>query len=247
MQNGVTVIFDAAGEDAIRSVRPLCDCMTPVVQGSRLAGLLKLHSTFPTRSGGLQRYELTHVAGEAVDVTLRVAPELVEAYNEEHETSFELFPENLVSIEENGAVLIGPEDVFSDYMALDLTAGEGVVEGQTYLLPVAFDVIQIFSLDFLPGPLCWAHGSSLNAYPRGWASILARGWRSATRNRTRSACIRSKTRRLCSHSAITSSRSSACSSTPRSISSSRSTRAACSRTGCRRTARCRRIRSNSDS
>ena len=34
---------------------------------------------------------------------------------------------------------------------------------------VAFDVIQIFSLDFLPGPLCWAHGSSLNAYPRGWA------------------------------------------------------------------------------
>lgn len=33
------------------------------VQGSRLAGLLKLHSTFPTRSGGLQRYELTHVAG----------------------------------------------------------------------------------------------------------------------------------------------------------------------------------------
>lgn len=36
LQNGVTVIFDAAGEDAIRSVRPLCDCMTPVVQGSRL-------------------------------------------------------------------------------------------------------------------------------------------------------------------------------------------------------------------
>ena len=33
------------------------------VQGSRLAGLLKLHRTFPTRPGGLQRYELTHVAG----------------------------------------------------------------------------------------------------------------------------------------------------------------------------------------
>lgn len=89
----------------------------------------------------LVRLGLTHVAGEAVDVTLRVAPELVEAYNEEHETSFELFPESQVSLEENGAVLIGPEDVFSDYMALDLTAGEGVVEGQTYLLPVAFDVI----------------------------------------------------------------------------------------------------------
>lgn len=38
------------------------------------------------------RLGLTHVAGRAVDATLRVAPELVEAYNEEHETSFELFP-----------------------------------------------------------------------------------------------------------------------------------------------------------
>ena len=86
------------------------------------------------------RLGLTHVAGRAVDATLRVAPELVEAYNEEHETSFELFPESQVSLEENGAVLIGPEDVFSDYMALNLMPGEGAVEGQTYLLPVTFDV-----------------------------------------------------------------------------------------------------------
>ena len=86
------------------------------------------------------RLGLTHVAGRAVDATLRVAPELVEAYNEEHETSFELFPESQVSFEENGAVLIGPEDVFSDYMALNLMPGEGAVEGQTYLLPVTFDV-----------------------------------------------------------------------------------------------------------
>lgn len=28
---------------------------------------------------------------------------------------------------------------------------------------VAFDVIQILSLEFTPGPLCWAHASSMNA------------------------------------------------------------------------------------
>lgn len=88
----------------------------------------------------LVRLGLTHVAGHAVDAALRVAPELVETYNGEHETSFPLFPEELVSIEEDGAVLIGPEDCFSDYLALDLSTGEGAVEGETYLLPVTFDV-----------------------------------------------------------------------------------------------------------
>ena len=85
------------------------------------------------------RIALSKAATQAVDVVLKVDESLLEAYNEANKTGYEIFPASLVSVEEQGAVLIAPGDRLSHPVAVTLRPGELLVEGSTYVLPLAVE------------------------------------------------------------------------------------------------------------
>lgn len=83
------------------------------------------------------RFGLTKAADHAVDARLTVDASYAKSYNQQHETDFEVFPADLVTIEEQGAVLLAPGKLRSEPIAVSLKSGDALVQGRTYLLPIA--------------------------------------------------------------------------------------------------------------
>lgn len=71
-----------------------------------------------------------------VDVKVAVDDAYAAAYNKAHETDFETFPAENVTIENDGAFLLAPDDKESQKLDVTLTAFDGMEEDKTYLLPL---------------------------------------------------------------------------------------------------------------
>lgn len=84
---------------------------------------------------------LTRAADKGVDVTLKVDVDYLTRYNQAHGTSFELYPSlDLVSFEEQGAIVIAPGDLKSDVLTVEISKDNKVEEGKTYLLPIVAEM-----------------------------------------------------------------------------------------------------------
>lgn len=85
------------------------------------------------------RIALSKDAEQAVDATLKIDETLLEAYNEANASTYKAFPAALVSIEEQGAVVIAPGDRQSHPVAVRLQPGESLIEGETYALALSVE------------------------------------------------------------------------------------------------------------
>lgn len=119
---------------------------------------------------------LTNRCGFIAGFRIEPTPDedLVAAYNLSHSTDFEILPETNFSIEDDGVVAIAPGD--QDSYTLDLTVSpDGLVPGQTYLLPVKLSGqdVQISGTDGIRYFLFKAMGETPStAKPSGIVSIV---------------------------------------------------------------------------
>lgn len=80
---------------------------------------------------------LTQVPMMGVDVEVKYDAAYVEQYNQTHGTSYEAFPEHLVHLDNDGKMVVAPDEKNS--LSLDLTiepATDDLKDGKTYLLPL---------------------------------------------------------------------------------------------------------------
>ncbi len=80
-------------------------------------------------------FHLAPAPKKGVDVKIGIDPEYLETYNREHGTAFELYPEELFRIENDGEMLLAPDDTRRT-LAVTLRASEELDEDKTYLLPL---------------------------------------------------------------------------------------------------------------
>lgn len=84
---------------------------------------------------------LSQNAPKAIDLKLEIDETLLEKYNIEHGTSFEIFPKELVTIEEDGNILMAPGQRKSDPVDLLFKSSSKLKEGKSYILPISVQSI----------------------------------------------------------------------------------------------------------
>lgn len=87
------------------------------------------------------RVTLSKAAPMAVDIRAKVDETLLDAYNADNDTAYEIYPPELVSLEDDGAVLIAPGDLKSHPVAVTLLPSESLEQGRTYVLPLNTEVL----------------------------------------------------------------------------------------------------------
>lgn len=80
-------------------------------------------------------FHLSPTPKKGVDVQIGIDPEYLEIYNREHDTAFELYPEKLFRIENDGTMLLAPDDTRRT-LGMTLSASEELDEDKTYVLPL---------------------------------------------------------------------------------------------------------------
>lgn len=96
---------------------------------------------FRTNELATQYYiELSKASTEGVDITVSIDEKLLTEYNLANNTSYEMFPAELVKLEEDGAVLIAPGQRKSDPIDITLMPGQAVKPATTYVLPLLTEV-----------------------------------------------------------------------------------------------------------
>lgn len=81
---------------------------------------------------------LTRAANETINCQVALDEALVAEYNAKNETEFEMYPADLVSLENNGVVAVAPGDKesFTIKMSLSSPAAAASLTGKSYMLPV---------------------------------------------------------------------------------------------------------------
>ena len=82
-------------------------------------------------------FRLSKQPKTGVDVTITVDESYVTTYNAIHNTDFEMFPAENVTITNNGACLLAPDDTTTPGLKVTLTAFEGMEEDKTYIVPLS--------------------------------------------------------------------------------------------------------------
>lgn len=83
------------------------------------------------------RVGLTSPADYAVDATLKIDAALLETYNEEHQTDFELLPADLVVAGMDETVTVVPGEKEAAPLDIVIKPDRRLTKGQTYALPLA--------------------------------------------------------------------------------------------------------------
>ena len=81
-------------------------------------------------------FSLTQLPKKGVDVQIDVDAEYLKTFNANREDKFELFPLDLVSIENEGKLLLAPDELRSTSVAVTLAKGATLESGKTYVLPL---------------------------------------------------------------------------------------------------------------
>lgn len=82
------------------------------------------------------QFILTQQANKGVDAVITYDEEYLERYNSEHATNYELFPKTSVTLDNEGQMLLAPDDKTSQPLAVTLTAFDGFSSKKEYLLPL---------------------------------------------------------------------------------------------------------------
>lgn len=86
------------------------------------------------------RFMLTREPGMGIDAVVSYDGDYLQTYNLEHGTEYELFPESAVEIENEGRMLLAPDDKHSAALGVILHAFDGFSPDKEYLLPLTVHV-----------------------------------------------------------------------------------------------------------
>lgn len=120
--------------DAVRTIYGMLRCPTSVRESSTI------DIVDGTGSAELV-FTLSKGASEGVDIVLKIDPSLLEEYNAAHGTRYLCYPEELVTLEEQGAILIAPGDVRSDPVAVAVREPADGAPLESYMLPVRAEAV----------------------------------------------------------------------------------------------------------
>ncbi|OUQ54293.1 hypothetical protein B5E60_02940 [Alistipes sp. An116] len=81
-------------------------------------------------------FSMTKLPASGVDVKIELDADYVDSYNKKHGTDFILFPVENVTIARNGELLLAPDEIRSEEVAISLAASDELEGGATYLLPL---------------------------------------------------------------------------------------------------------------
>lgn len=81
------------------------------------------------------RLGLTKAPTVSSSVKVEVDAAYLEAYNKEHETTFKLFPKELITLGDEGLMTINPDSKTAE-LSLSVTGGEALEEDVTYAIPL---------------------------------------------------------------------------------------------------------------
>lgn len=86
------------------------------------------------------KLSLTQTLSAPVEVKLGVDPGYLTEYNKKNGTAYLPYPEQLVSFENEGSVTIGAARAHDISVGMTITAGDDLIEGETYAVTVAVTV-----------------------------------------------------------------------------------------------------------
>lgn len=118
---------------------------TPYLAAGRVDGLLIDQSTNKNSSvvemnadeySTNVAFRLSKKPQMGVDVKIAYDADYVAAYNKAHNTEFEAFPSENVTIYNNGEFVLAPDDQTTPSVKVTLTAFEGMDETKTYIVPL---------------------------------------------------------------------------------------------------------------
>ena len=95
----------------------------------------KVLELYENECGSFAVFRLSAEPRTGVDVSVEYDADYLETYNSIHNTSFELFPESLVTLS-SGKVVMAPDEKRSKTLDVSLKADESIVEDRTYVLPL---------------------------------------------------------------------------------------------------------------
>lgn len=81
-------------------------------------------------------FGLTKTPGKGVDVTLSYDADYAQTYNALHQTDYPLYPQELVEIEDNGRLVLAPDEKTSYELGIDISYSDRLEDDRTYILPV---------------------------------------------------------------------------------------------------------------
>lgn len=83
---------------------------------------------------------LTKNAEQAVSATFKYDKAVLDAYNLANETAYKAFPENLTSLENEGAVSIATGESKSNSLSVSLQTGESLSSDESYVIPLSVEL-----------------------------------------------------------------------------------------------------------
>ena len=83
--------------------------------------------------------QLSQKPSKGIDVEIVFDPSYSETYNATHNTKYAIFPGE-VQIENDGRIVLAPDDVTSPALSLTLKSSDDMVSGTTYILPVSLNI-----------------------------------------------------------------------------------------------------------
>lgn len=90
-------------------------------------------------------FSLGSIAGTAIDIKVAYdadAEEYLTAYNAEHKTNYYLFPETLVTIGNDGEILMAPDERFSAGLPVSLRSDDiQISKSRTYIVPLKVESV----------------------------------------------------------------------------------------------------------
>ncbi len=81
-------------------------------------------------------FRLTQLPKKGVDVKVAIDPAYLETYNAAHNTAFELYPAELVTIAHDGALLLAPDEKTSIGLGVTIKASDAIQADVTYAIPL---------------------------------------------------------------------------------------------------------------
>lgn len=131
------IVIDKVNEDAYNNV-------TNLVASLRDANTLKTSNIVELRTEDYNTsvlISLPRKAQKGLDINVAVEPSYVAEYNRIHRTSFAAYPAENATIQNNGKIVVAPDDLKSYSLNLSLKAFDDTEEA-TYVLPLKAEIKQ---------------------------------------------------------------------------------------------------------
>ena len=128
------IIIDKVDESAYENVNTLFGTLRDA-STNKITNIVDLHNETLTKE---IHFNLSRAPKKGVDVTIEYDAAYLEQYNAEHETSFELYPQDKLSIQNEGKIVVSPQEKTSYKLQISIDA-LGVDEYKadaTYVLPL---------------------------------------------------------------------------------------------------------------